>query len=686
MQKFFEVKNRLDYRILRWILAVALISGVIVSTIQVVIDAQRVSTDLNNQARQTIAMVKDATTQAVFSIDKDLADQVVDGLFAREAVRRARILHNNGEPLSTRERPLTDSPYRTLINGIFGAERQFRTELKRQGEPNTVYGYLVVHYDTARAGHMWLGRAIITFASVIAVAVILGMVLYFVFYMLLTRPLMRIVHSVKEVDPAHPDDRLITTPAGHEKDELGHWVNATNTLLIGIGESQKRHREAEDRVNRLARYDQLTGLLSRDSFMERLDADIQKSKHTDTLLSVIVCGIDDFKSINDQCGFRVGDLTLQAIADRLTDNLNGSRFTIARLGGDQFAIIEKGLTDGFQAADTAEAVLAGLSGTMGVEGQNISITATLGIALYPSDAIQSDRLLQSAEQTMMLAKQKGRDHFQFYVASIDQEIRDHKQLEKDLSQALALGQLHLVYQPQIDLQTKRVIGAEALLRWEHPVRGLVPPDYFIPVAESNESIVEIGQWVLEQACLQASLWAEKGLRLRIAVNLSAVQLRQDRIVENILDTLMRHDIPPGGLELEVTETSFMTNLSDAVAKLHSLNRAGISLAVDDFGTGYSSLTYLKKMPVQHLKIDKQFVRDLLVNKEDTRITNTIIDLGRSLNLTVVAEGVETAEQECYLSQRGCKLAQGYFFSRPVRPVDFEIFVQKFHQKLIEYNA
>ncbi|WP_417539325.1 putative bifunctional diguanylate cyclase/phosphodiesterase [Marinobacter sp.] len=686
MQKSFEVENRLGYRILRWILAVALVSGVIVSAIQVVLDAQRVSADLDNQAQQTIAMVRDAATQAVFSIDADLANQVVDGLFAREAVLLAQILHTNGEPLSSRERPKADSAFNPLINAIFDSRRQFTTVLTRSGDPGTVYGHFVVHYDTVPSAHMWLSRAMITFTSVVATAVILGMVLYFVFYMLLTRPLLRIVDSVKQVNPEHPDDRLVVTPTGHEKDELGLWVSATNTLLIAIGDSQKRHREAEDKVSRLARYDQLTGLLSRDSFMELLKADIEESKHNNTLLSVIVCGIDDFKSINDQCGFRTGDFTLQTVADRLISTLSGSRFTIARLGGDQFVITEKGLKDGFQAADTAEAILATVSETMGLEGQSISMTATLGIALYPSDAIQPDRLLQSAEQTMMLAKQKGRDHFQFYVASIDQEIRDRKQLEKDLSEALALNQLYLVYQPQVNLETKRVIGAEALLRWDHPVRGLVPPDYFIPVAENNGSIVEIGQWVLEQACLQARLWADKGLPLRIAVNLSAVQLRQDRIVDDILGTLKRHDIPAGRLELEVTETSFMTNLADAVAKLHTLNRAGISIAVDDFGTGYSSLTYLKKMPVQHLKIDKQFIRDLLVNEEDTRITNTIIDLGRSLNLTVVAEGVETAEQEYYLTQRGCKLAQGYFFSKPLRPADFEAFVQEFHQKTVENDA
>lgn len=687
MQNSFEVEHRLGYRILRWILAVALICGVIFSTIQVVLDAQRVSRVLDNDARQTIAIVEDAATQAVFSIDSELAQQVVDGLFAKESVHMARIVHPEGEPLGNRRRPLRDSVFRPLTDPIFGAERQFRQPLLRDGNPETVYGYLDVHYDTAPMAGTWLDRTAVTFASGIATAVILGMVLFYVFHLLLTRPLLRIVTSVKQVDPAHPDDRLVTTPAGHQSDELGLWVNATNNLLVAIGDSQKRHREAEDRVSRLSRYDQLTGLPSRDTFIELLFRDIEEtSRRNNAQLSLMVCGIDDFKSINEQCGFRAGDLILQTVADRLTHKLDNARFTIARLGSDQFVIVEKGLRDGFQAADTAERILACIGEPMLVEDQNIAMTATLGVALYPSDTDQADRLLQCAEQTMTLAKQNGHNHFQFYVASIDQEIRDRKQLEKDLSQALANHQLHLVYQPQINLESKRVIGAEALLRWEHPTRGLVPPDFFIPVAEANGTIVEIGQWVLDQACWQAARWASDGSPLRIAVNLSAVQLRQNTIVEDVLDTLRRHNIPAGRLELEVTETSFMTNLSDAVAKLHRLNRAGISIAVDDFGTGYSSLTYLKQMPVQHLKIDKQFIRDLLVNEEDTRIANTIIDLGKSLNLSVVAEGVETAEQEYYLSQRGCKLAQGYYFSKPLSPRDFETFVKGFHQQIVENNA
>jgi len=683
MPNSFELEHRLGYRVLRWVLAVALASGVLVSAVQVTLDAGRVSDSLDDQATETMALVEDASTQAVFSIDNDLAQQVVDGLFAQEAIRMAQITHPDGEPLGERTRDLKKVSFRPVTDAIFEGVRNYSTELTRESDPNNVYGFLRIQYDTGPVADTWLERAIITFASGIATAVILGLALFIVFHLLLTRPLLRIVHSVKQVDPDRPDDNLIELPKGHRDDELGLWVNATNNLLVAIGDSQTRHREAEDRVNRLARYDQLTGLPSRDTFMEMLQADIEESQTENTVLSLTCCGIDDFKSINEQCGFRTGDLILQTVADRLTQNLTGARFTFARLGSDQFVVIEKGLRDGFQAADTGDRILGCLAKPMVFDDQTLSMTVTLGIALFPGDAKKADRLLQSAEQTMALAKENGHNYFQFFVARVDQEIRERKLLERDLALAIAENQFHLVYQPQVNLSTHRIIGAEALIRWEHPTRGLVPPDTFIPVSEMNGRIVEIGQWVLDQACAQAALWANKGMHLRIAVNLSAVQLHKENIVDDILGTLRRYNIPAGRLELEVTETSFMTNLEEAVNKLKRLHAAGISIAVDDFGTGYSSLTYLKRMPVQHLKIDKQFIRDLLVNEEDTRIANTIIDLGKSLNLTVVAEGVETAEQEFYLAQRGCQLAQGYFFSKPLKPLDFERFVESFHRSVAE---
>lgn len=287
---------------------------------------------------------------------------------------------------------------------------------------------------------------------------------------------------------------------------------------------------------------------------------------------------------------------------------------------------------------------------------------------------------------MALAKQVGHNHFQFFVASIDHDIRERKQLEKELALALPNHELFVVYQPQVNLANSRVVGAEALLRWQHPEKGLIPPDRFIPIAEANGTIVEIGQWVLDQACWQAAQWSREGSPIRIAVNLSAVQLRQESIVNDILETLKRHKLSASQLELEVTETSFMTNIKDAVDKLHKLNRAGIRIAVDDFGTGYSSLTYLKQMPVQYLKIDKQFISDLLNNEDDTRIANTIIDLGKSLNLTVIAEGVETEEQEVYLNERGCQIGQGYYYSKPVIAREFERFVKAFHAETVDNHS
>lgn len=686
MPNTFDVEHHLGYRILRWMLVVAVLCGAVISTAQVVLDARRVSAELERQAAETVSMVRESATQAVFSIDDVLAQQVVDGLFALEPIHLARITHPNDEELGSRQRPLRDNAFRPITDPIFGAFRSYRESLSRNASPEVIYGYLDLSFDTAPMARTWITRAAVTFASGIALALIIGLVLYVIFHLLLTRPLLRIVHSVKKVDPARPDDRLVSMPQGHRTDELGLWVNATNNLLVAIGDSQKKHREAEDRVSQLSRYDQLTGLPSRDTFLAALREEIHTARSNCRVLALMVCGIDDFKSVNDQCGFRTGDIILQTLASRLTANLASDRFMLARLGSDQFVIVEKNLRDGFQAAETAEKILASFATPVNAGNHRISMTATIGIALFPSDAEKGDPLLQSAEQTMALAKKNSHNHFQFYVASIDKQIRERKQLEKDLAKALVNHEFHLVFQPQVNLYSKRVTGAEALLRWQHPEKGMIPPDVFIPVAEANGSIVEIGQWVLDQACWQAAHWTSEGTSLRIAVNLSAVQLRQESIVEDILGTLQRHNLQPELLELEVTETSFMTNMADAIIKLNRLNQAGISIAVDDFGTGYSSLTYLKKMPVQHLKIDQQFIRDLLVNEEDTRIANIIIDLGRSLNLNVIAEGVETAEQEAYLSRRGCHVGQGYYFSKPLLPRDFETFLKTFNRKIVENNA
>ncbi|MFE8073257.1 EAL domain-containing protein [Marinobacteraceae bacterium S3BR75-40.1] len=678
MKPSFKLEHRLGYRILRWVLLTALLAGIALSSAQIILDAQRVSQELDQRAHQTLALVQDAATQAVYSIDEELARQVIDGLFEQEATQAAVIAHPDGDRLASRETDQLSARYRALTDPIFGQSRTYTVNLtKDQGGRPIVYGLLELRIDTAYAARLWLDRATLILLSGMARALILGMVLYLVYHLLLTRPLFRIIHSISHVDPERPGDQLLEPPKGHERDELGLWVSSTNQLLQSIAENQKKHQAAEARVSRLSRYDNLTGLPNREMFLDLLSGALEDARRQRQMLAVYCCGLDDFKTINEQYGYQKGDELLQVIADRLTDESSQRIFTAGRLGSDQFVIIEHQLKESYQAAATAEWLLQSLSQPARVGDQELAITATIGIALFPDDAYQPDRLLQKAEQSMTLAKTGGHNVFQFYVASVDQEIRDRKQLEKDLAQALPEGQFHLVFQPQINMESHRVVGAEALLRWNHPTRGLVPPDSFIPLAELNHSIIEIGEWVLDQACAQAAVWMAEGKPLRIAVNLSAVQLRQGNIVENVLSLLRKHELPPNRLELEVTETSFMQNLDDAIEKLTRLRDEGILIAVDDFGTGYSSLTYLKRLPVHHLKIDKQFIRDLLVHEDDTRIANTIIDLGRSLNLSVIAEGVETEEQSVYLRNRGCLLAQGYYYSKPTSADQFADFVTEF---------
>ncbi len=687
MKDEFQLERRLSSRMLRWVLSAAVIGGMLLGIAQIILDARRVSADVDRHGVQTIELVRDAATQAIFSLDDDLAKQVVAGLFGQDELQSAAIRHPGGSLLAGHQRPLRESPWRTITNWIFGETRSYSVDLQHDGltlgDKPVVYGELELVYDTAPAARAWVERSALTFVVGIMRAIIVGLILFLVMYRLMSRPLQRVVSALLQVDPVHPDRRLLQRPRGHQRDELDILVKAINQLLISIAESRRKHQDAENRVNRLSRYDQLTGLPSRETILTALTGAIEESQRSLDKLAVYCCGIDDFKSINELRGYQTGDLMLRVLAERLNTKTRLDHSLAGRLSGDQFVVIAHPIEDQYEAAKLAESLLELFREPISLDGDIQRVTATIGVALYPTDATEAGQLLQHAEQTMTLAKAGASNHSRFYVASIDQEIRARRQLEKDLAQAIPRGEFHLVYQPQVSLQSNRIIGAEALLRWTHPERGNIPPDQFIPIAEQNGTIVEIGEWVLDEACRQAAIWAAQGSPLRIAVNLSAIQLRQTNIVGTILDTLGRHQIPPGRLELEVTETGFMENLEDAVQKLCQLKSAGISIAVDDFGTGYSSLTYLKRMPIQHIKIDRQFIQDLLTNEDGTRIANTIIDLGRSLNLSVIAEGVETHEQEFYLRQRGCQIGQGYHFSRPLTPEAFEEFVVQFHGRLEE---
>jgi diguanylate cyclase (GGDEF)-like protein len=496
-------------------------------------------------------------------------------------------------------------------------------------------------------------------------ALAMGLVLYLVYHWLLTKPLSRIIEHLTEINPDRPSEHKIPQLKGHEKNELGIWINTANQLLESIERNTHLRHEAENSLLRMAQYDFLTGLPNRQQLQHQLDKILVDAGKLQRRVAVLVVGLDDFKGINEQFSYQTGDQLLLALADRLRAH-SGRLGALARLGGDQFALVQADIEQPYEAAELAQSILDDLEAAFALDHQEIRLRATIGITLFPEDGDSTEKLLQKAEQTMTLAKTRSRNRYQFYIASVDTEMRRRRELEKDLRDALLRNQFYLVYQPQISYRDHRVVGVEALIRWQHPEHGLVPPDLFIPLAEQNGTIIAIGEWVLDQACKQLREWHDQGFPdLRMAVNLSTVQLHHAELPRVVNNLLQMYRLPPRSLELEVTETGLMEDISTAAQHLLSLRRSGALIAIDDFGTGYSSLSYLKSLPLDKIKIDKSFVQDLLDDDDDATIVRAIIQLGKSLGMQVIAEGVETAEQEAYIISEGCHEGQGYHYSKPL---------------------
>lgn len=660
-----ERRHSLSIKLLRLVLLWALLVGIVLSCAQILYDLKKERTLIDSTAAQILAMSRDPATQAVYSLDKEMAMQVVEGLFQHEAVRFASIGHPEEEPLAYREEPSSDSGYRPLTDWLFGAEQSYSIELHGREPYNEYYGDLRLTLDTHPYGNDFLQSSLIIMLSGILRAMAMAFVLFLIYHVLLTKPLARIIGHIADINPDQPGKMHIPMLPGQEKNELGVWINKANELLDSIERNSHRRREAEANLLHMAHHDTLTSLPNRSMLQEQLGRILTDAGRRQRGVAILCCGLDDFKEVNEQFSYQSGDSLLVAVADRLRAN-SGRLGSLARLGGDQFALIQTGINEPYEAAELAQTILDDLNRPFELGDHSISLRATIGITLFPDDGDDAEKLLQKAEQTMMLAKARSRNRYQFYIASLDSEMRIRRELEKDLRGALARNEFHLVYQPQVSYSSHKVVGVEALIRWQHPERGLVPPDLFIPLAEQNGSIISIGEWVLEQACHQLSLWRKEGFTdLRMAVNLSTVQLHHSELSKLVTNLMQRYKLPPQSLELEVTETGLMEDISAAAGHLSNLKKAGVLIAIDDFGTGYSSLSYLRGLPLDKIKIDKSFVLDVLVDEDDATIVRAIIQLGRSLNMQVIAEGVESAAQEAYIIDQGCSEGQGYYYSRPL---------------------
>jgi diguanylate cyclase (GGDEF)-like protein/PAS domain S-box-containing protein len=481
----------------------------------------------------------------------------------------------------------------------------------------------------------------------------------------LSQPKGRSVWLVDDITERRAADEALK----RARDELEVRVLERTAELAGAnallqGEIVER-RQAEARVHHMAYHDSLTGLPNRALLADRLDRAMLAAQRSERRLAVMFLDLDRFKTINDSLGHLTGDQLLKEVASRLCRAVRASD-TVARLGGDEFVVLVPGIRSTDEVARVAEKIIEALAAPFPLEGRMLHITPSIGICIYPDDGTDVETLMRHADGAMYHAKAAGRNNYQFFTQKMNLAAAQHFELESSLRSALALGQFELHFQPIIDIATRRVHTMEVLLRWRRPAQGLVMPDSFIPLIEENGLIVPIGEWVMRRACEQSMEWQRMGLEpVPLAVNLSPRQFMHRGLVDSIRRILDETGIDPSLIEFEITETALMQHGEHTMEILGQINAMGIRLSIDDFGTGYSSLAYLKRFPVKKIKIDRAFIKELEESAEDRAIVAAIIALSDSLQLSVVAEGVETEGQFALLQQQGCQYAQGYLFSQPV---------------------
>ncbi len=502
--------------------------------------------------------------------------------------------------------------------------------------------------------------------------------------LVLGKPLGDLLHSAESVErwERHQDDLVHQRPFRnllcHVEDDAGR----TRTLRVAgkpVADDKGRHRgyrgtatditaeiEAERRAQYLALHDALTALPNRELFAERLEQAVANVSRRGDVAAVLCVDLDRFKDVNDTLGHGAGDLLVKGCAERLQACVREID-TVARIGGDEFAIVQVGIEQPEGAQRLCRRVIETLATPFNLDGHEVVITASVGVALIPMDGSIPGRLMQNADIALYRAKEEGRNTFRFFEAGMDARLQARKALERDLRLALARDELELFYQPKVELGHNRLSGVEALVRWHHPERGLVPPGEFIGVAEETGLILVLGEWVLRRACVQATEWSD----LQMSVNISPVQFKQPNLIDAVRRALTDSRLDPERLELEVTEGVLLQNTEAAMTTLRQLKELGVMIAMDDFGTGYSSLSYLQKFPFDKIKIDRSFVSALETRTDADAIVRAVVGLGHSLGMQTCAEGVETARQLAFLKHEGCDEVQGYYFGRPMIAAEFQ---------------
>lgn len=465
------------------------------------------------------------------------------------------------------------------------------------------------------------------------------------------------------------------------KTALGESIEGLQTTILIEGESREISYlisiiKPPENSTSVDAYDKNTQLPNRSLFKEILTQELQNAKRKRSQLGVLLIDVDHFKVINNFLGYDQGDALLQMIAERLGKPLRGNDL-LASLGSNQFGVFLPDLAQPEDASIVARKLMNALETPFHIDGHDVVITISCGIVIFPGDGEDSKSLLQHAEKSMYQVKEQGRNGYHFFKESIHNSALNRLTMESEMRKAIEREEFVLFYQPQVDTHTGRVVGMEALIRWIHPEKGMVPPFHFIPIAEETGLIAPIGEWVIYEACRQNKAWQNSGLDgLKVAVNLSARQFSDKELLDKVAKVLDETGLDPAWLEMEITESTIMNDIESTITVLERLSDMGLALAIDDFGTGYSSLSYLKRFPINKLKIDKSFIDDVIKSEDDATIVAAIIGLSHNLKLNVICEGVEDSDQHVWLRDHQCNEIQGYYFSKPLPADEFESFVRE----------
>lgn len=645
----------------------ALFFAIAIFIVEIALVVVSTKQQLTTTQQELLDSVEQPAANAVWALDDNLARQTLEGAIKVEHVGSAVIELDDGSMFVSvsNNKKNNSQTFISLSNKLFDDLKEISRPLYRpfyfEGtQQQQLIGTLTVFYDTQELTNTLFSQLRFSFFATLARALLLTLVLSVVFHRFLTQPIARISEAIDKIEPDSPDENLLPMSNAHKDDELGLVTSKFNQILIQFSQTQSKLRK-------MATRDPLTGLPNRTLLLETIAVTIQRSRVHKRSFALMFIDLDRFKNINDSLGHALGDQFLARIA-RILERFVGDKGTVSRLGGDEFVILADTVHTPDQAADFVDKLLIQLNVPIQLNEHAIHPAASIGISIYPEDGNSAEDLIRHADIAMYSAKAAGSNQWAFFKQQMTERAAVRLRTEASLHDALKNNEFLLYFQPKLDLQTGKVIACEALIRWQKDGR-LISPVSFIPVAEETGIIIPIGRWVIEQSCKVLREWQKKyNYAIPIAINVASQQFADASLVPDIKQMALRYQIQPELLEIEITETSLMNDIELAIAKLEQLKSAGFGIAVDDFGTGYSSLSYLRHLPITTMKIDRCFVSDL---PGDSAIASTILMLGKQLNLTIVAEGIENEQQLDWLKENQCQVGQGFYFSQPLPQVEFE---------------